>query len=183
MSRINYFFRGLLRQRMAGTVILLYLWAWSVSPAKAVESLKYGAHLFASISIIILAVFALIGLINVKISRELIGSLLGQKSGLKGLLLAVGCGVILVGPSYVIFPLLMSVKRLGARWAVVTIVLAAWSLKPPMLPIEAEFLGLHFALVRGTLVLLLAIPLGLAVEWFMPEEQLKDKRRRIKDEK
>ncbi len=180
MNRVKSLFRGLLRQRMAGIVILLYLWAWSVSPVKTIESLKYGANLFASISIIILAVFALIGLINVKISRELIGSLLGQKSGLKGLLIAVGCGAILVGPSYVIFPLLMSVKRLGARWAVVTIVLAAWSLKPPMLPIEAEFLGFHFALVRGGLVLLLAIPLGLAVEWLMPDEQLKDEN--MKDE-
>ncbi len=180
MNRLNSIFRGLLRQRMAGIVILLYIWAWSVSPAKTIEALKYGADLFASISIIILAVFALIGLINIKISRELIGSLLGQKSGVKGLLLAVGCGVILVGPSYVIFPLLMSVKRLGARWAVVTIVLAAWSLKPPMLPIEAEFLGFHFALVRGGLVLLLAIPLGLAVEWFMPDEQLKDEKTKDK---
>jgi len=170
VSRINYFFRGLLRQRLAGIVILLYIWAWSVSPTKTIESLKYGANLFASISIIILAVFALIGLINVKISRELIGSLLGQKSGVRGLLIAVGCGAVLVGPSYVIFPLLMSVRRLGARWAVVAIVLAAWSLKPQMLPIEAEFLGFHFALLRGALVLLLAIPFGLAVEWFMPDE-------------
>jgi uncharacterized membrane protein YraQ (UPF0718 family) len=168
---------------MAGIVIILYIWAWSVSPAKAIESLKYGAHLFASISIIILAVFALIGLINVKLSRELIGSLLGQNSGVRGLLIAVGCGAVLVGPSYVIFPLLMSVRRLGARWAVVAIVLAAWSLKPQMLPIEAEFLGFHFALVRGALVLLLAIPFGLAVEWFMPDEgRRKDKGGRIKDE-
>ncbi|HFQ81717.1 MAG TPA: hypothetical protein ENK33_10155 [Desulfobacterales bacterium] len=175
MSRFHAFLRGLLRQRLAGTVIILYLWAWSVSPAKAMESLKYGAHLFASISVIILAVFALIGLINVRISRELIVSLLGQNSGVRGLLLAVGCGAVLVGPAYVIFPLLISVKQLGARWAVIAIVLASWSLKPQMLPIEAEFLGFHFALVRGLLVLLLAIPLGLAVEWLMPNESTKIK--------
>jgi len=64
----------------------------------------------------------------------------------------------------------MSLRRLGARWAVVAIVLAAYGLKPQMLPIEAEFLGLPFALVRGGLTLLLAIPLGLVVERFMPEE-------------
>jgi hypothetical protein len=65
----------------------------------------------------------------------------------------------------------MSLRRLGARWAVVAIVLAAYALKPQMLPIEAEFLGFSFALVRGGLTLLLAIPLGLAVEWFMPDDE------------
>jgi len=170
MSRAKHLLEVLLQQKMICIVMLLYLWASLVSPQKAFASLKYGANLFASLSIIIIAVFALIGLIQAKIGHQLVSSLLGHKSGFKGLLIAVGCGAILIGPAYVIFPLLMSVKRLGARWAVVTIVLAAWALKPQMLPVEAEFLGYPFALVRGMLVLLLAIPLGLAVEWFMPNE-------------
>lgn len=162
--------RWLLQQRMLWLVVLLYLWAWSVAPDKAAAALEAGGSLFVSVTILIVAVFALVGLIQVWVGRDLIAAALGREAGIKGLLIAVGCGAILIGPPYVIFPLLMSLRQLGARWAVVAIVLAAYALKPQMLPIEAEFLGLSFALVRGGLTLLLAIPLGLAVEWFMPEE-------------
>ncbi|MDR9500509.1 MAG: permease [Desulfurivibrionaceae bacterium] len=170
MNWAKNFLGWLFRQYIILFVGCLYLGAWYVSPHKALEALKYGANLFASVTILIIAVFALIGLIQVWVNRDLIGSLLGKEGGFKGLLIAVVCGSILIGPSYVIFPLLMSLRRLGARWAVVAIVLAAWAIKPQMLPIEAEFLGFPFALVRGGLTILLAIPLGLAVEWFMPDE-------------
>lgn len=170
MNPVSDVFGWLLRQRMLWMVSLLYLWAWSVDPQKTQSALYAGGSLFASVTILIIAVFALVGLIQTWIGRDLIAAVLGKEGGFKGLLIAVGCGAILIGPPYVIFPLLMSLRRLGARWAVVAIVLAAYALKPQMLPIEAEFLGLPFALVRGLLTLIIAIPLGLAVERFMPEE-------------
>jgi len=151
-------------------VAALYLWAGIVAPQQAWMALQSGMGLFASVTLLICAVFALVGLIQTWIGREMIGRVLGREGGIRGLLLAVGCGVLLIGPAYVVFPLLMSLRRLGARWAVVAIVLAAYALKPQMLPIEAEFLGLPFTLVRAGLTLLLAIPLGLAVERFMPPD-------------
>ena len=163
----------LLRQRILCFVILLYLWAWRTHPQKAMQALTSAGSLFLSVTVLIVAVFALVGLIQIWVGRELIARTLGREGGLKGLLIAVGCGALLVGPPYVIFPLLMSLKRLGARWAVVATVLAAYALKPQMLPIEAEFLGISFALVRGCLTLLLAIPLGLLVEGLMPPEQIR----------
>ena len=168
MNWAKNFLGWLFRQYIILFVDFLYLGAWYVSPHKALEAIKYGANLFASVTILIMTVFALI---QVWVNRDLIGSLLGKEGGFKGLLIAVVCGSILIGPSYVIFPLLMSLRRLGARWAVIAIVLAAWAIKPQMLPIEAEFLGFPFALVRGGLTILLAIPLGLAVEWCMPDEK------------
>lgn len=170
MSRAASIFGWVKQQRMLWFVCIIYLWAWIYSPQKASAALYSGLNLFFSVTILIIAVFALVGLIHVWIGREMIGAVLGREGGVKGLLIAVGCGAMLIGPAYVVFPLLMSLRRLGARWAVVAIVLAAYALKPQMLPIEVEFLGLPFAVVRGGLTLLLAIPLGLAVEWFMPED-------------
>ncbi|MCF6178058.1 MAG: permease [Geopsychrobacter sp.] len=165
------FFGGFLRQRILWFVIALYLWAWSAAPQKALVALQAGMTLLLSVTLLIVAVFALVGLIQTWIGREMIARVLGREGGIKGLLLAVGCGALLIGPPYVIFPLLMSLRRLGARWAVVAIVLAAYALKPQMMPIETQFLGLPFTLVRSGLTLLLAIPLGLVVEWFMPEDE------------
>ncbi len=172
MSRFGSIIGWIKQQRMLWLVSLIYLWAWMAAPQKASAALHAGLSLFLSVTLLIVAVFALVGLIQVWIGREMIAAVLGREAGFKGLLIAVGCGALLIGPAYVIFPLLMSLRRLGARWAVVAIVLAAYALKPQMLPIEAEFLGLPFTLVRGGLTLLLAIPLGLAVEWFMPEDEL-----------
>ncbi len=170
MSRSVSIFRWVKQQRMLWFVCLIYSWAWIYAPQKAATALHVGLNLFFSVTILIVAVFSLVGLIHVWIGRDMIAAVLGREGGVKGLLIAVGCGAMLIGPAYVIFPLLMSLRRLGARWAVIAIVLAAYALKPQMLPIEAEFLGLPFAVVRGGLTLLLAIPLGLAVEWFMPED-------------
>ncbi|WP_020678181.1 permease [Geopsychrobacter electrodiphilus] len=171
MTALTKFFMGLLRQRMLLFVGALYLGTWLVSPQKTLAAFQAGYHLFLSVTILIIAVFAMAGLLQTWIGREMIGRVLGREGGFKGLLLGVGCGAILIGPSFVIFPLLMSLRRLGARWAVVAIVLAAYGLKPQMLPVEAQFLGLPFALVRGGLTLMLAIPLGLAVERLMPEDE------------
>jgi len=162
--------RLLLKQRFLWLVVALYLWAWWLAPQRAILALLAGGKLFASVLGLIIAVFALAGLIQTWVGRDLIAAVLGRGGGLKGLLIAVGCGAILIGPPYVVFPLLMSLRRLGARWAVVAIVLAAYALKPQMFPIEAEFLGLPFAALRGLLTLLLAIPLGLAVERCMPDD-------------
>lgn len=162
----------LLKQRFLGLVAALYLSAWWVAPQRAGLALVATGELFASVLMLIIAVFALAGFIQAWVGRDLIATLLGRESGVKGLLIAVGCGAILIGPPYVVFPLLMSLRQLGARWAVVAIVLAAYALKPQMLPIEAEFLGLPFAVLRGFLTLLLAIPLGLAVERCMPDDSL-----------
>lgn len=149
--------------------VALYLWAFAAAPGKAWHALQTGSTLFASVLLLIAAVFGLVGLLQVWISRDLIVRLLGRESGFKGLLLAALCGTLLIGPAYIIFPLLMSLHRQGARWAVIVIVLSSYAVKLQMLPIEIEFLGWPFSLGRSLLTVLLAIPAGLLIEKLMPE--------------
>ncbi|NIR94205.1 MAG: hypothetical protein GWO08_11200, partial [Gammaproteobacteria bacterium] len=101
---------------------------------------------------------------------DVVTRLLGSEGGGKALLLAAACGTLLIGPPYIIFPLLMTVRQLGARWAVVTIVLAAYAVKLPMIPLEVGFLGWPFSLGRSLLTLTFAIPIGLLVERFMNDD-------------
>jgi uncharacterized membrane protein YraQ (UPF0718 family) len=154
------------------TVIGLYCWAFSRAPGKAMEALQISAGTLASVLLLIAAVFGLVGLLQVWISRDLIVRLLGREGGIRGLLLAALCGTLLIGPAYVIFPLLMSLHKQGARWAVVTIVLSAYAVKLQMIPIEIEFLGWPFALGRSLLTVALAIPTGLLVESLMERNRL-----------
>ena len=159
--------RWLRSQWLLTLALALYAWALAVAPARAGQALRYSGELLLSVSVLVLAVMGLVGLVQVWISRDTVARLLGEEGGAKALLLAALCGTLLIGPPYVIFPLLMTVRRQGARWAVVTIVLAAYAVKLPMIPLEVGFLGWPFSLGRSLLTLLFAFPTGLLVERLM----------------
>ena len=161
-------FRRLLREHWLplGTVFL-YGWAALAAPERALQALLIGLRTFGSVALLIVAVMGLVGLTQVWISREAVGRLLGHEAGFKALLIAAFAGTLLIGPAYLIFPLLMSIHRQGARWAVIATVLSAYALKLPMIPLEIEFLGWSFSMGRSLLTILFAIPCGLAVEAVM----------------
>lgn len=159
--------RWLTSQWLVSMTLILYLWAGWASPERASQALKTGGSILISVIILIAAVMGLVGLVQVWISRDAVARLLGDDSGPKALIIAVVCGTLLIGPPYIIFPLLMTIRQQGARWAVVTIVLAAYAVKLPMIPLEVGFLGWPFSLGRSCLTLLFAIPTGLIVERLM----------------
>jgi uncharacterized membrane protein YraQ (UPF0718 family) len=143
----------------------LYLWAFTVSPEQAGRALGSAAGRLLSVAPLVLAVMGLVGLIQVWISRDLVARLLGREAGFRALLIAALCGTILIGPAYLIFPMLLAIQKQGARWAVIVIVLATYAVKLQMIPLEVGFLGWKFSLMRIVFTLLLAIPVGLLVEW------------------
>ena len=147
--------------------VVLYVWAFAVAPDKALQALAVGWRTFLGILPIITAVFATLGLFNVWVDRKKIAAVLGTGGGVKAVALASLAGTILVGPVYVIFPLLKAVRGHGARWAVIGAVLAAWAVKVPMVPMEIGMLGLRFSVARIVLVALAAIPIGYLLEWVM----------------
>lgn len=145
----------------------LYIWAFAAAPEKAVQALVVGWRTFLGILPIIAAVFAALGLFHVWVDKKKIAAVLGKGGGIKAVAIASLAGTVLVGPVYVIFPLLKAVREHGARWAVIGAVLAAWAVKVPMVPMEIGMLGLRFSVARIVLVALAAIPIGYLLEWVM----------------
>lgn len=147
--------------------LILYGWAVIASPEKTAKALVSGAQTFLNTLPIIVAVFLALGLFNVWVDKKKVAGALGKGSGLWSMVLASLAGTILVGPVYVIFPLMKAVREHGARWAVVGAVLAAWAVKIPMVPMEMSMLGVKFSVMRIVLVAVAAIPIGLLLEWIM----------------
>lgn len=133
--------RWFVSQWLVSMTLLLYLLAIWFAPERAWIALQAGGRLLLSVVLLVVAVMGLVGLVQVWISRDTVARLLGQEGGIKALIIAAVCGTLLIGPPYVIFPLLMAIRTQGARWAVVTIVLAAYAVKLPMIPLEVGFLG------------------------------------------
>jgi uncharacterized membrane protein YraQ (UPF0718 family) len=144
--------------------VALYAWAFIVSPDRAVVALGAGVQSLVGVLPILIAVFAAIGLFNVWVDKKKVADALGEKSGFLSIVLASLAGTILVGPVYVVFPLMKAVREHGARWGVVGAVLAAWAVKLPMVPMEIGMLGLRFSVARIVFVALAAIPIGLLLE-------------------
>jgi len=168
MSRPQSALWGLVRsQWLLLLAIALYAWGFAVTPDRARTALEVSGRSFASVLLLVIAVMGLVGVIQVWISRELVSRLLGREAGIRALLVAAACGTVLIGPAYILFPLLMSIRLQGARWAVIVTVLAAYAVKIPMIPRESQFLGWGFSLSRSLLTILFAIPIGLFVEAVM----------------
>jgi uncharacterized membrane protein YraQ (UPF0718 family) len=150
----------------------LYAFALVRDPARAMQAAAAGVRVFVGVLPIIVAVFAALGLFGVWVNKKAVAERLGEGSGFGTLILAALFGTVLVGPVYVVFPLLKAVREHGARWAVVGAVLTAWAVKIPMVPLEIGMLGVRFSLSRSVLVALAAIPLGLLLELMMRGRRL-----------
>jgi uncharacterized membrane protein YraQ (UPF0718 family) len=147
--------------------VVLYAWAFAASPVNAIRALVVGWQTLVGVLPIIVAVFAALGLFNVWVDKKMIARVLGKDGGLKTVAMASLTGTVLVGPVYVIFPLLKAVREHGARWAVIGAVLTAWAVKVPMIPLEIGLLGWRFSVARVVFVALAALPIGYLLEWIM----------------
>lgn len=159
--------QALRREVLLVAVVGLYLWAFVADSEGAARALASGGRVFLSVVLIIVSVFGILGLFQVWVDKEKVAAHLGERAGLGTIILGAAFGTVLVGPVYVIFPLLFAIRAHGARWAVVTAILTAWAVKIPMVPLEVQFLGWRFALARTVLTFIGAVIMGFLVEWLM----------------
>lgn len=143
-------------------------------PGAALDSLRLSGENLAEMLGILPPVFILLGLLDVWVPRETIMGLMGERSGLRGILLAFMLGSFAAGPLYAAFPVAGVLLKKGSRLFNVLIFIGAWSTtKIPMLVFEASAMGTTFMLVR----FLANIPVILLIAWLTerlltPEEQL-----------
>jgi len=142
-----------------------------VSPAKGllVGEVAYGA--FTKAVEIIIAVFIIIGLIQVWVGPQTLSKLLGKEAGWKGLALASTVPIFIGGSLFTIFPLLKTLRDKGASIACVMAFITAWAGKAPLLPLEIEFQGWKFAVLRISLIIPFAVVMGLLSQFVLEKWQ------------
>ncbi len=99
--------------------------------------------------LVIPPIFILLGLLDVWVPKETMVKYMGEKSGIKGILLAFLIGSAAAGPLYGAFPVAAVFMKKGVKFTNVLIFIGAWSTtKIPMLLFEIASLGALFALTR-----------------------------------
>lgn len=98
---------------------------------------------------IIPPIFILLGLLDVWVQREIMIKLMGEKSGILGVLIAFFIGSAAAGPLYAAFPIAGVLLQKGSKFSNVLIFIGAWSTtKIPMLLFEASSMGWKFMMTR-----------------------------------
>jgi len=107
--------------------------------------------------------FLAAGLAEVLIPREAIAGALGRDSGLPGILLATGAGVITPAGPFVALPIAAVMRSSGAAAGPVVAYIAGWGLLAihRFVAWEVPILGLRFAVLRYAVSLGLPVAAGL----------------------
>jgi len=128
------------------------------------EALGQGARLFLRFGLVIFVSFLVAGLAETLMPRAWISAALGERSGLRGLVLASAAGAVTPAGPFVSMPLALGLLRSGAAPAAVITFLSAWSLLSihRLFAWEIPILGAPFAVTRWALCLLLPVMVGFA---------------------
>lgn len=119
-------------------------------------------------------IFILLGLLDVWVQRETMIKLMGDNSGIVGVVLAFFLGSAAAGPLYAAFPIAGVLLNKGSKFSNVLIFIGAWSTtKIPMLLFEASSMGWKFMLTR----FIIDIP-GIAIIAYFTGKALTEKEKK-----
>lgn len=134
------------------------------SRQKTKKALRVALKQFLNVLPFFLAVFAMIGLLEVLLTPRQIQAWLGAQQGALAPIYAAIFGGLGTGPPAAVFPLGQYLLAQHASVAAVATLLIAWvSVGTVTLPAEMRFFGARFAMSRWALALTLSIVLGLVM--------------------
>lgn len=138
------------------------------SPAKTRQALVIGGRRLLTVLPMILAIFVMVGMLEVFVPRQVIVSVLGSSRGILAPLLSALVGGVLTGPPVASYPIAYYLYGHGATVTSVVTFLVAWvAVGTVSLPIEAKFLSWRFAAIRWALMMILSLVVGLLMGVFL----------------
>lgn len=98
---------------------------------------------------LLLGVFIIVGFAEELLPRAFIADLLGGESGVRGILLASGLGILTPGGPFVSYPLVATLYQAGAGIGPLVAFVTAWSLgSVSRLPLEVGIVGIRLTVIR-----------------------------------
>ena len=130
--------------------------------------MRAGGRMFVQVLPMLIASFAIAGIVQVLVPKEAVARMLGPASGFRGIMLGCVAGALAPGAPYINFPIVAAVYQAGAGIGTVVGFVTSWALwQVTRIPIEVAIIGPKVTLVRilATLVFppiagLLSLPLG-----------------------
>lgn len=138
------------------------------SPQKARAAAGSSVKSFGNVAVTFIAVFGLVGLLNVFVPPSLISRLLGAEGGLMSLLVGDALGSVAAGPPVAAYPVAAALLEGGAWAPAVAAFIVSWTLVGFIsMPFEARIFNRRFALARNGLSFVFAMIIGLLMGWVL----------------
>lgn len=145
-----------------------FAYTYAKSRDKAKEAALGSLKSFRGVAVTFLAVFGLIGLLDVFVPPSMIESALGSGGGVTALLTGAGLGSVAAGPPVAAYPIASTLLASGAWAPAVAAFIVSWTLVGFVsLPFEARTFGVRFALARNVLSFVFAMVIGLLMGWVL----------------
>lgn len=146
----------------------LFVFAWSKGDGRQWRGMAQAWKIFKKNGVLLFIAFLVVGYINVLSPQALIQKYIGPDSGLLGLVLAEGIGMLLPGGPYVVFPLIGVIYASGAGIGPAVTIITSWALLDLLsLSFELSFMSWRFSAVRWGIGLIVPVLVGLAVTLFV----------------
>jgi len=143
----------------------LLLYAWRRGDGSHRRGVVLGVETCRRTLPLLLVAFVIVGYVDVLAPQRLVQAWIGPRSGLRGLILAEGAGMLLPGGPYVVFPLIAALYRAGAGLGPAVTLVTAWAMEALLtITFELPFMGWRFAAVRWGLGLAFPVLAGLIVQ-------------------
>lgn len=128
------------------------------------EGLAGGGNMLSRFAALIVVAFLVAGVVEKLIPHDWVSRALGEDSGMRGLLIAIGAGMVTPSGPFISFPVAATLLKSGASPAAVVTYVVAWMLLAihRFFIWEVPFLGLRTAVIRWVVCLLLPMLAGLA---------------------
>lgn len=131
---------------------------------KTLKALKKAWKAFENILPQFLAILLLIGLMLAVLSPETISSIIGQKSGWIGILLAALLGSITLIPGFIAFPLAAALLSNGAGLTQIAVFVSTLMMVGVVtMPVEMKYFGKRATLTRNGLAFVFSIAVALVI--------------------
>ena len=155
---------SLKKYRFAIISSLALMVVYIINQKLGLKAIGIAAYSLKEMTMVIPPIFILLGLLDVWIPKETMIKYMGEKSGLKGIVLSLIIGSAAAGPLYGAFPVAAVFMKKGVKFSNILIFIGAWSTtKIPMFLFEISSLGAKFAVTR----LIVDIPGIIIISYLM----------------
>ncbi len=153
-------------------VIGFYLGISLINPSLGQLSFGNFLKIFSKILPLFIVVFLIMFFINYFISDKVIRKRLGGESGRMGIIFAIIFGIIISGPSYILFPLLRDFRNKGATNFILAVFLYNRNIKIPFIPVMVYYFGLVYTIIISIYIILFSLLNGVLVDYFTREKHV-----------
>ena len=147
-----------------GFVVLIYIITLFVNLKTFLESIIFFKNILITVLPVLGLILVLMALTNYFVKPKSLSKYLGNKSGIKGWLIAIVAGIISSGPIYMWYPLLNDLQKQGMKNGLIATFLYNRAVKIPLLPLLFYYFGLVYSVVLMFVMIIVSVLQGMVIE-------------------